>query len=160
MLRKISRRKRSRLIFILLFTLTIWLLLLLARQASKSHKQYALAVKTRKGVATNQLTIQIQTFLNPIKNVVLIGDIDYVLDNQNVTIKHNVTDENEGWNEDSNNNLQSYRLLYQTYPDVEWYIMIDDDTYLFMANLDYFLNSYDSSLPYYFGYANNFVTIN
>jgi hypothetical protein len=37
--------------------------------------------------------------------------------------------------------------------------MIDDDTYLYMANLDKFLSGYDATKPFYFGAATMFVFI-
>ena len=55
-------------------------------------------------------------------------------------------DENsQGWLTDAHKNLPGFRELYRRFPKAEWYIMIDDDTYLFKHNLLHFLNGYDSS---------------
>ena len=36
-----------------------------------------------------------------------------------------------GWKFDAHKNLPGWVLLYEKYPEAEWYVMIDDDTYLF-----------------------------
>ncbi|KAJ3193379.1 hypothetical protein HK101_004933 [Irineochytrium annulatum] len=62
-----------------------------------------------------------------------------------------------GWKLDAHKNLPGFQLLYTTYPDADWYVMIDDDTYLFMTNLDNFLKGKDPEEPFYTGNANVFV---
>ncbi|XP_072046353.1 glycoprotein-N-acetylgalactosamine 3-beta-galactosyltransferase 1-like [Amphiura filiformis] len=46
----------------------------------------------------------------------------------------------------------TFQLLYDKYlDDAEWFIKADDDTYLILENLRYFLAGYNSSQPIYFG---------
>ncbi|KAJ3108127.1 hypothetical protein HDU96_007675 [Phlyctochytrium bullatum] len=40
-----------------------------------------------------------------------------------------------GWATDAHKNLPGFQVLHHKFPDAEWYLMIDDDTYLFMDNL-------------------------
>ncbi|XP_072030716.1 glycoprotein-N-acetylgalactosamine 3-beta-galactosyltransferase 1-like [Amphiura filiformis] len=47
---------------------------------------------------------------------------------------------------------RTFQLLYDKYlDDAEWFIKADDDTYLILENLRYFLSGYNSSHPIYFG---------
>jgi hypothetical protein len=62
-----------------------------------------------------------------------------------------------GWIADAHKNLPGFRSLFEFFPYANWYMMIDDDSYVFLDNLDDFLSSYDHNLPYYFGAANIFT---
>ncbi|KAJ3025009.1 UNVERIFIED_CONTAM: hypothetical protein HDU68_007557 [Siphonaria sp. JEL0065] len=46
--------------------------------------------------------------------------------------------QNEGWRSDAHKNLPGFALLYNTFPDADSFLMIDDDSYVF---LDGYLNS-------------------
>lgn len=73
-------------------------------------------------------------------------------------VKELVPDEDSlGWKSDTHKNLPGFRELLKRYPDAEWFMMIDDDSYVFMENLDSFVSSYNSSLAYYFGAGNTFT---
>ncbi|KAI8851698.1 hypothetical protein BC829DRAFT_112243 [Chytridium lagenaria] len=54
-------------------------------------------------------------------------------------------------------NLPAFRLLLQKFPKADWYVMIDDDTYLFVENLRAMLEKMDPSHPWYLGSANVFM---
>lgn len=58
---------------------------------------------------------------------------------------------------DAHKNIPAFERMWKEYPDKEWYIMLDDDTYFNFVNLEVFLSGYDSSQPLYFGNANVFV---
>lgn len=62
-----------------------------------------------------------------------------------------------GWIADAHKNLPGFRTLFETYPYADWYMMIDDDTYVLLDNLHSFLAEYDASEPLYFGAANTFT---
>jgi hypothetical protein len=47
--------------------------------------------------------------------------------------------------------------LYNHFPDAKWFILIDDDTYLFMENVHEYLSQFDHTMPYYLGNPNMFV---
>eukprot|EP00929_Paragymnodinium_shiwhaense_P084528 TRINITY_DN45198_c0_g1_i1.p1 TRINITY_DN45198_c0_g1~~TRINITY_DN45198_c0_g1_i1.p1 ORF type:complete len:328 (-),score=43.69 TRINITY_DN45198_c0_g1_i1:25-1008(-) len=45
----------------------------------------------------------------------------------------------------------SWRLVLQEFPDRDWYVKTDDDTYLIVGNLNRYVESLDASLPYFLG---------
>ena len=46
----------------------------------------------------------------------------------------------------------AFRYVYQNhFEDYDWFLKTDDDSYLIMENLRYFLKDYNSSDPVYFG---------
>ncbi|KAI8853722.1 hypothetical protein BC829DRAFT_382001 [Chytridium lagenaria] len=62
-----------------------------------------------------------------------------------------------GWKLDAHKNLPGFEYLYKTYPDADWYIMIDDDSYVFFDNLERYLRDMDPAVPFYTGSANVFL---
>ncbi|KAI8809091.1 hypothetical protein BJ742DRAFT_806245 [Cladochytrium replicatum] len=65
----------------------------------------------------------------------------------------------QGWKLDAHKNLPGFKILYEKFPDAHWYMMIDDDTYVFFDTLIYALGAagIDYRDPWYFGGANVFV---
>ncbi|KAJ3076324.1 hypothetical protein HDU98_004308 [Podochytrium sp. JEL0797] len=63
---------------------------------------------------------------------------------------------NEGWRADAHKNLPAFVLLYNTFPDAEWYIMIDDDSYLFLESLHRLTQPLNPLRAHYLGQANKF----
>jgi glycoprotein-N-acetylgalactosamine 3-beta-galactosyltransferase len=54
--------------------------------------------------------------------------------------------------------MQAFRYVYEHYKDdADWFMKVDDDTYVILENLRYFLRDYKSSDPVYFGH--HFKTI-
>ncbi|KAK9762062.1 hypothetical protein K7432_012545 [Basidiobolus ranarum] len=70
-----------------------------------------------------------------------------------------VNQESIGWKLDAHKNLPGMRLLYEKFPLAEWYIMIDDDTYMFFDNLRDRIKSLklDPSKPHYLGLSSVFT---
>ena len=62
-----------------------------------------------------------------------------------------------GWRSDADKNLPGIKKLFETFPNAKWYIMIDDDTYLFRHNLLANLANYDHQKRFYFGSATKFM---
>jgi hypothetical protein len=62
-----------------------------------------------------------------------------------------VSPEGEGWAKDAHKNLPAFKTLYNKYPDKDWYIMIDDDTYVFYDALVNKLKKFDPNRPHYLG---------
>ena len=91
---------------------------------------------------TNLKKLSAQVTLKPTKNT---GD-SLVPDNDSV-----------GWKFDAHKNLPGFVLLYKTYPNAKWYVMIDDDTYIFMTNLDLFLDGLSHLDDHYFGSSTMFT---
>jgi hypothetical protein len=77
--------------------------------------------------------------------------------NERLGIVQSIPNENSpGWKSDAHKNIPAFRILFEKFPDTDWYMMIDDDSYVFMDNLLDFVADFNSSLPYYFGAANTF----
>jgi hypothetical protein len=69
-----------------------------------------------------------------------------------------IPDQNsKGWKSDAKKNIPGYKVLYEKFPNADWYIMIDDDTYLFMDNLKEKLDQYNPLDPVYLGAPTNFI---
>lgn len=56
-----------------------------------------------------------------------------------------------GWECDKYKNLPILEHAVRNYPDMEWFVMIDDDTYVFMENLANLLSKLDPKEPHYLG---------
>ncbi|KAJ3326267.1 hypothetical protein HDV06_000143 [Boothiomyces sp. JEL0866] len=81
-----------------------------------------------------------------------------MVEGQEIAVEEVIPDEaSEGWKSDAHKNLPGFRQLYEHYPNADWYIMIDDDTYVFMENLHFRLAHFKPEKPYYFGSANVFT---
>jgi hypothetical protein len=63
----------------------------------------------------------------------------------------------KGWKLDAKKNIPGFRVLYEKFPDVDWYVMIDDDTYMFMDNVLEKLNKLDPNEMHYLGAPTNFI---
>jgi hypothetical protein len=63
----------------------------------------------------------------------------------------------KGWQRDAHKNLPGFRKLVTKYPDADWYIMIDDDTYLFVDGLHAYLSTLKPTDMHYLGVANVFT---
>ncbi|KAJ3240204.1 hypothetical protein HDU77_011167 [Chytriomyces hyalinus] len=53
-------------------------------------------------------------------------------------------------------NLPGLKLVYKKYPNVDWYLMIDDDSYVMMDNLKMHLQKLDPNKKHYIGKMNRF----
>jgi len=56
-----------------------------------------------------------------------------------------------GWQLDVYKNIPAFKLLYDTYPNAKWYMMVDDDTYVFLSNLKKRLSYYNPDDKLYLG---------
>ncbi|KAJ3034090.1 hypothetical protein HDV00_005454 [Rhizophlyctis rosea] len=70
---------------------------------------------------------------------------------------------NKGWQADAHKNLPGFGEMRRKFLDgsegegVEWFLMIDDDTYVFPQNLAHFTSTEDPTTPLYFGAPNIFT---
>ncbi|KAJ3227495.1 hypothetical protein HDU81_006713 [Chytriomyces hyalinus] len=62
----------------------------------------------------------------------------------------------DGWKADAHKNLPAFKLLFEKYPDADWFLMIDDDSYVYWDNLAEYLKDKDPNKPYYTGQNNHF----
>ena len=56
-----------------------------------------------------------------------------------------------GWKVDAYKNIPGFKELWKRFPEKDWYLMIDDDTYLLLDNLLNFLEGLDPKEPIYMG---------
>ncbi|KAI8589466.1 hypothetical protein BDZ88DRAFT_462109 [Geranomyces variabilis] len=68
-----------------------------------------------------------------------------------------VDESSQGWKADGHKNLPGFRELWNRFPDAEWFVMIDDDTYVFFDNLADRLSIYDPDGAHYFGAKTQFI---
>ncbi|KAI8826504.1 hypothetical protein BJ741DRAFT_714474 [Chytriomyces cf. hyalinus JEL632] len=57
---------------------------------------------------------------------------------------------------DAHKNLPAFILLLEKYPDADWFLIINDDSYVYWDNLAEYLKDKDPSKPYYTGQNNHF----
>lgn len=62
-----------------------------------------------------------------------------------------------GWTSDAHKNLPAFKLLYQSFQSADWYLLIDDDTYLFYSNLIEVLKTWNASEEVYLGNPTQFT---
>ncbi|KAK4522347.1 hypothetical protein GAYE_HPESCF16G0227 [Galdieria yellowstonensis] len=127
-------------------------------------QQVAFAVKTGKSVSKERIPKHNETWWKRIPNLLLISDIkeegtnsvglkemlQFLPDNCSklLGLEQLETSETEigkepaffgemtqGFVMDSKKNLPGFLALYKNFPNKKWYIMIDDDTYVFLDNL-------------------------
>jgi len=73
-------------------------------------------------------------------------------DDEDDLVKGRKQDFNQlGWQLDVYKNIPAFKLLYETYPNAKWYMMVDDDTYVFLSNLKKRLSFYDPNEKLYLG---------
>lgn len=66
-------------------------------------------------------------------------------------------EDSKGWKSDAKKNIPGLRVLYERFPNADWYFMIDDDTYVFLDNMKEALEKYNPLEPHYLGAATNFI---
>lgn len=131
------------------------------------YDNFAIALKSGKETALSRTPVQFSTFLLPLKNLILIGDGDIqVGEHKMINVfkglyksgeKLDSRDQSsQGWVDDAHKNLPGFKVLYDTYPDADWFIMIDDDTFVFFDNLKKYLSNFNSDQEYYIGSPNEF----
>ena len=139
------------------------------------YSKISIAVKTGNTVALERTPSQLLTFLSHVDNVILVGDQNQYVGNTlvydviaNISKefksrhqKREINDESSkqdsnaiGWKTDTHKNLPAYKLLFESFPDSNWFLMIDDDTYILMDNLLEMLQKYNHLDDHYFGLAN------
>eukprot|EP00871_Galdieria_phlegrea_P002608 jgi/Galph1/3348/GphlegSOOS_G2050.1 len=130
----------------------------------KIANDVAVAIKTGKNVAKNRIPPHAQTWWKRIPNKIIIADFsdpeweligledmisESLRDELNITQLLGDADEEQvpiffgeitnGFRLDNEKNLPGFDYLYKRYPQAKWYLMIDDDTFVFLDNLAKFL---------------------
>ncbi|TPX57601.1 hypothetical protein PhCBS80983_g03742 [Powellomyces hirtus] len=149
--------------------------------------KFAIALKSGVDVVLERSLIQLMSYLQPVRNLIMIGDgeaqvgdrvmIDVIntlygprnprsrkQDSTNVRTQKQTSAEavqvdetSQGWKSDGHKNLPGFRELWNRFPNAEWFVMIDDDTYVFLDNLADRLAMYDPDGKHYFGAKTQFV---
>ncbi|KAI8826499.1 hypothetical protein BJ741DRAFT_540761 [Chytriomyces cf. hyalinus JEL632] len=84
------------------------------------------------------------------------GSLGMGLDPAKDRVKSGEEDWSGGWALDAHKNLPGLKLVYKKYPNVDWYLMIDDDSYVMMDNLKMYLQKLDPNKKHYIGQMNRF----
>ena len=61
-------------------------------------------------------------------------------------------EQSQGWRTDRLKNIPGFRIMLNQFSESKWFIMIDDDTYIFKNNLIAHLLTLDDSKPLYIGH--------
>ena len=140
---------------------------------------WAIGLKTGKNTLMNRVPVQMATFLSDVRNLVIFGDEDAEFgklkminiikessyaknldevrklpskDQPKNPEKEIIPDKSsKGWIMDAHKNLPALKYLIKHYPNAEWYLLIDDDTYVFKQNLKNYLSTLNSSENHYIG---------
>ncbi|KAJ3013944.1 hypothetical protein HKX48_005432 [Thoreauomyces humboldtii] len=148
---------------------------------------FAVALKTGVDVVHQRAPIQLMSYLKPIRNLIVIGDgevqvgdktmINVIGDRYGPRDKDplleggqpkanpdspdaeavTVDEDSLGWKADGHKNLPGFQALWERYPKADWFLMIDDDTYVFFDNLADRLSMYNPDGKHYFGSNTQFV---
>lgn len=146
---------------------------------NKDWDNLVIALKTGKSTILRRVPIQMATFLSDVRNLVIFGDEDAVMGElqminiinnssyarsvdelRRIVGKDSYKDPNQeiipdkqsmGWMMDAHKNLPAFEYLSVHYPSAQWYLMIDDDTFVFKRNLEKFIMGLNSSQSYYIG---------
>lgn len=62
-----------------------------------------------------------------------------------------VNENSQGWRSDAKKNLPGFLYLSKRFPDADWLLMVDDDTFIFLDNLAAFLETRDPTQDHYIG---------
>ncbi|KAJ3353889.1 hypothetical protein GGF32_002747 [Allomyces javanicus] len=165
---------------------------------------YVVAIHSGVGTAAERVPVQLSTFLQGVRHIVLLGDTNdveiagiqmvdvvrggqYIRDAEdrirhkeanlgkrsvsnpdepvpatNATSKlakrddarlreHVPNQNSDGWRGDAHKFIPGALAMYDQYPNAKWYLILDDDTYMFMENLHLILDQLDGDQVYYFG---------
>jgi hypothetical protein len=149
-----------------------------SKNYTKKWDDVVIGVKTGKRTILRRVPIQISTFLKDVRNLVIFGDEDATLGklkminiiknssyaisldelrkiigkDKNQNLQEIIPDKQSlGWIMDAHKNLPALEYLSIHYPTAKWYLLIDDDTYVFKENLKNFLIGLNSSESHYIG---------
>ena len=133
-------------------------------ETTKPYTNWAIAIKTGHQTLYDRLPHQHLTFIQPDMNILYISDIDgeflghrvHGVVPKDVLLPQLSSNSKYGWDIDAHKNLPGFKLLYETFPDNTWYIMIDDDTYLVPQNLESCLDKFDHRKDWYLGHMLGF----
>ena len=141
-------------------------------KSSNETEYLAMCLKTGMETMIDRVPMQLMTFLKN-ENLMIISDYEesiagievinvLPLQVQRITFpkyRHAKSiledeqspDQKGGWRLDTHKNIPGFRRMYYEFPNAYWYIMFDDDSYIFKNNLISHLKTLDHTQPLYLG---------
>ena len=134
--------------------------------------EVVIIVKTGASVMEKRLPLVMDTFAGPIKNLILVSDLaatfrdrmvhdvlERISKNQKVCHSDPMiayfaqqsgqqAQAQESWRMDAFKPIPALRLAWKLYPHKRWYMLIDDDSYLYWRNLLHVLQKLDHNKAY------------
>ncbi|KAJ9134136.1 Isoflavone reductase family protein [Pleurostoma richardsiae] len=95
----------------------------------------------KQGLFPDRLSHQRLERYRKLRNAIIDGDINLANDLSKAY----------GWELDAMKFISSLELAYKTMPDKDWYLLVDDDTYILQPSMEALLGHFDPSFPYYIG---------
>jgi hypothetical protein len=116
----------------------------------------AFAMKTGSETGPSRIPILLLTYLQHLQNVLYFSDEDTQIGKLHIKgviekVSHLKEQGNTGWDLDQAKFIPGFHELYEQFPECDWYIMLDDDTYLYLDNLKLLLSEFNSNDDHYFG---------
>ncbi|ORY45160.1 hypothetical protein BCR33DRAFT_716492 [Rhizoclosmatium globosum] len=132
------------------------------------YPNIAIALKTGSETAASRSAIQILTFLKDVSNLLVVAEAPghkigevvvedvyngvyeaaqerlRVKESQRLLARRGVLEKDQsvaGQHAKCHKNLPAFQLLQTRYPNADWYIMFDDDSFVFLENLAAYLHS-------------------
>jgi hypothetical protein len=123
---------------------------------AKGSSKIAFAMKTGKETGVVRLPLLLLTYLKHFQNVLFFSDEDIQIGNIHVTGVVSLSSKlkkegSTGWDLDQHKFFPGFMRLYELFPSCDWYIMLDDDTYIILDNLNGFLSEFDPLEKHFFG---------
>ncbi len=124
---------------------------LLIVKTEPGYDKFAIGVRTTSkvfDVNLQRVTTQSVTFLQWVKQVVVMGEMSMHLGAFPVTRIKSIKDKH----------LSGLAFIRHKFPDADWYLLIDDTTYVFLPNLLHHIQKFnlDPKKPHYVGYGMHF----
>ncbi|KAJ3131447.1 hypothetical protein HK100_006351 [Physocladia obscura] len=144
----------------------------------------AVVLKTGADTLHSRVPAQLETFLKPISKMLIVSNKEDAIDKYQVVDvftglyertrdviglphqppkkvpqpkkKTKESESTDGWMADAHKNLPALQRLAKEFPDADWYMMFDDDTYVDFENLLGHLSKLDPDQPFFSGRRNVF----
>ena len=88
------------------------------------------------------------SWLNDVKNYVILSDFSNESNNT-----YQITP-NSNYESNVEKNFKSFKFFYEKYPDFDWYMNLDDDTFLNYRNLEEYIKTLPSDKVFMTGFIN------
>ncbi|KAI9225048.1 hypothetical protein BC828DRAFT_135660 [Blastocladiella britannica] len=86
-----------------------------------------------------------------------IEDVEHLIKRGGAGDTSAATKEKQGWKLDAHKFIPTIRHLRTRFPNASWFVILDDDAYVYMDNLHARLSKLDPNVPHYIGAPNIFA---